>query len=257
MRKKRLFDPNDPAPFPLSRSKVELFLKCPRCFYLDRRLGIARPPGFPFNLNSAVDALLKNEFDEYRQRGEPHPLMVENGVDAIPFTHPELDTWRQNFKGVRVAHEASGFEVFGAIDDLWQDQSSGELMVVDYKATSKNNEVSIDAPWQISYKRQLEFYQWLLRGHGLDVCDRVYFVYCNGDRSLPRFDAQLHFKIKLIPYDGNDDWVEDTLIRACKILDAADPPPSNTNCEYCAFVQQAAPPQDSLRSGHPRNADIR
>jgi len=69
-RRRRLFDPDDPAPFPLSRSKVDLFISCPRCFYLDRRLGIARPPGFPFNLNSAVDTLLKNEFDEYRRSGE-------------------------------------------------------------------------------------------------------------------------------------------------------------------------------------------
>ena len=43
----------------LSRSKIGLFLECPRCFYIDNKLGTGRPPGFPFNLNSAVDALLK------------------------------------------------------------------------------------------------------------------------------------------------------------------------------------------------------
>ena len=240
-RRRRLFDPDDPAPFPLSRSKVDLFLSCPRCFYLDRRLGIARPPGFPFNLNSAVDTLLKNEFDEYRQQAEPHPLMVENGVEAIPYIHDELDTWRNNFKGVRVLHEPTGFEVFGAIDDLWQDKVSGQLMVVDYKATSKNSEVSIDAPWQISYKRQMEFYQWLLRGRGLDISDRGYFVYCNGDRSLPRFDAQLHFKIKLIPYDGDARWVEDTLTEARQLLVASDPPAPNEACEFCNYARQAHP----------------
>ena len=49
--------------YKLSRSKVDFFLNCPRCFYIDRRLGINQPSGFPFNLNSAVDNLLKNEFD--------------------------------------------------------------------------------------------------------------------------------------------------------------------------------------------------
>ena len=43
----------------LSRSKIGLFVECQRCFYIDNKLGTARPPGFPFNLNSAVDALLK------------------------------------------------------------------------------------------------------------------------------------------------------------------------------------------------------
>jgi hypothetical protein len=47
----------------LSRSKIDLFLECPRCFYLDNKLGLKRPPGYPFALNSAVDLLLKKEFD--------------------------------------------------------------------------------------------------------------------------------------------------------------------------------------------------
>ncbi|MBM3384555.1 MAG: hypothetical protein FJY40_05405 [Betaproteobacteria bacterium] len=53
---KNLFGPASPKPFALSRSKEDLFIECPRCFYLDRRLGIGRPAGFPFNFNSAVDA---------------------------------------------------------------------------------------------------------------------------------------------------------------------------------------------------------
>ena len=73
----KLYRPDNDTPFALSRPKVELFMGCPRCFYLDRRLGIARPAGFPFNLNSAVDALLKREFDRYRAEGAPHPLMNE------------------------------------------------------------------------------------------------------------------------------------------------------------------------------------
>ncbi len=31
-----------------------------------------------------------------------------------------------------------------------------ELIVVDYKATAKNGDVCIDAPWQVGYKRQIE-----------------------------------------------------------------------------------------------------
>ncbi len=166
MARHKLFDPDATTPFALSRSKVDLFLQCPRCFYLDRRLGIARPAGFPFNLNSAVDALLKTEFDRYRREGKPHPLMVEAGINAVPAPHPLLDTWRENFKGVRTVHEPTGFELFGAIDDLWRDLDTDELIVVDYKATSKATEVTLNADWQIGYKRQMEFYQWLLRQRG-------------------------------------------------------------------------------------------
>ena len=43
---KHLFDPDSTEPFKLSRSGLELFHDCPRCFYLDKRLGIGRPGGF-------------------------------------------------------------------------------------------------------------------------------------------------------------------------------------------------------------------
>ena len=60
-RKSYLYTPGSLSPFRLSRSKIDLFLNCPKCFYFDRRLGVGQPPGYPFSLNSAVDKLLKKE----------------------------------------------------------------------------------------------------------------------------------------------------------------------------------------------------
>ena len=65
-RSRNIYDPKSDKPFKISRSKIDRFVECPRCFYVDRRLGTDRPPGFPFNINSAVDTLLKKEFDVYR-----------------------------------------------------------------------------------------------------------------------------------------------------------------------------------------------
>jgi hypothetical protein len=239
VRKRNIYDPSDEKPFKLSRSKVDLFVNCPRCFYIDRRLGVSRPPGFPFNLNSAVDGLLKNEFDQYRASGEPHPLMSENGINAIPFQHENLETWRSNFKGVSYVDASTNFSLFGAVDDIWIDNDSGQLIVVDYKATSKNGEVTLDAGWQISYKRQMEFYQWLLRQNGFDVSDTGYFVYCNGDRARDRFDARLDFSIKVIPYTGSDNWVIGTVKAAHATLQSKDVPEASSDCEFCTYISEA------------------
>jgi hypothetical protein len=236
----KLYQPDSTTPFALSRTKVELFMDCPRCFYLDRRLGIARPPGFPFNLNSAVDALLKREFDRYRAQGAAHPMMTEGGIRAVPHAHLELEAWHNNFRGVRTTHAATNLELFGTIDDLWRDLDTGELMVVDYKATSKSAEVTLDAPWQDGYKRQMEFYQWLRRRQGLPVARRGWFVYCNARRDLASFDARLEFKIKLIAYDGDDGWVEGALAAIHDTLRAPAPPAVNEDCEYCRFAAGSA-----------------
>ena len=237
-RTRNIYDPKSTQFYKLSRTKLEDFSRCPRCFYLDRRLGVSRPPGFPFNLNSAVDELLKREFDTYRAKKEPHPYMIEAGIDAVPAQHPQLDDWRQNFKGVSFDHEQTGFTFFGAIDDLWL-QSDGRYLVCDYKATSKHGEVDLNAPWQISYKRQMEIYQWLLRANGLDVSDRAWFVYCNGYRDHSRFDRQLEFRISLLPYDGDDSWVENALYNAASTLKSDILPMPGNDCEFCLYRADA------------------
>ncbi len=233
-RIKNIFDPKSVISFKLSRTKVDLFLSCPRCFYFDRRLGIEQPPGYPFTLNSAVDALLKKEFDSYRRQGLAHPLMRAYNIDAIPFQHEKLSEWRSNFKGVSYLHKSTNFILTGAIDDIWVSPSK-ELFVVDYKSTSKKEEVSLEADWQIAYKRQMEFYQWLLRMNGFKVSSIGYFVYCNGITNKDSFDQKLEFDIKIIPYEGNGGWVEPTILAARKCLDADEIPNAHADCDFCEY----------------------
>jgi len=233
-RSRGLYNPNKKEPFKLSRSKIELFFDCPRCFYIDRRLGTGRPNGFPFNLNNAVDHLLKKEFDLHRAEMHTHPLMEKYGIKAIPFAHEKLDEWRENFVGVRALHEKSNILVFGAVDDIWVTPKR-ELIVVDYKATSKDGRVDLNADWQKSYKRQMEVYQWLLRRNGFKVSNTGYFVYCNGNRDAEAFDAKLEFDISVLPYVGSDSWVDDTLMRIKECLNSDTIPEANPECDHCAY----------------------
>jgi len=221
-------------PFKISRSKIDNFLECPRCFYIDRVLGTGRPPGYPFSLNNAVDTLFKKEFDIHRAEGTQHPLMRNYGIDAVPFQHEDIDEWRDNFIGVQFLHEPTNLLITGAIDDVWE-TPDGELIVVDYKATSKNGEINLDAEWQIGYKRQMEVYQWLLRQNGFKVSDTGYFVYANGLTDKEAFDAKLEFDVQLIPYTGKDDWIEPTLKKLKACLDSDEIPRAGHDCDYCMY----------------------
>ena len=232
------YDPHSTQPFRISRSKVQLWLDCPKCFYLDVRLGIKRPPGFPFSLNSAVDALLKKEFDVHRENKTTHSYIREAGLNAIPFQHENLDLWRNNFKGVSCLHKKTNFETFGAIDDLWLNLDTNEVIVVDYKATSKNDEVTLDAEWQDGYKNQMEFYQWLLRNNGLKVANQGWFVYCNGRKDLDGFNNHLEFIVKMLPYEGDTSWVDETLDRIKRCLESNSTPLSSDDCDYCKYVSE-------------------
>jgi hypothetical protein len=234
-RFKNLYNPEDKKPFKLSRSKLDLFFECPRCFYLDRRMGVGRPPGFPFTLNSAVDILLKQEFDVHRSSGKPHPLIEQYGIDAQPVPHGDLEKWRHNFTGVQCLHKPTNLLVFGAIDDLWQN-SKKEYIVVDYKATAVNEKIiALNKSYHESYKRQLEIYQWLLRRNGLTVSDTGYFLYCNGQKDRKAFDGKLEFDVTLIAHTGNDAWVEQAIIDAHTCLCNDHIPDANEDCDYCSY----------------------
>ncbi|WKZ26724.1 MAG: PD-(D/E)XK nuclease family protein [Candidatus Paceibacterota bacterium] len=188
-----------------------------------------------FTLNSAVDHLLKKEFDIHRAGKQAHPMMEKYGIKAVPFEHPDLEKWRHNFTGIQYLHPETGFLVFGAIDDVWINDKTKELHIVDYKATSKSEKPNLEGRWQQAYKRQMEIYQWLFRQNNFKVSDTGYFVYVNGRKDEKAFDGRLEFDVDIISYKGNDGWIENTLIEIAETFEKKELPEAAENCEHCAY----------------------
>lgn len=236
-RQRNLYKKGQKEPFTVSRSKIELFYQCQRCFYLDRKLGLGRPSMPGWALNSAVDHLLKNEFDLLREKGQKHALMEKYGLDAIPFKHKDLPEWRgdiSRFSGAKYLHKKTNLMIDGLVDDIWVNKDK-ELLIVDYKSTSTEKEISLDDEYKEGFKRQMEIYQWLFRQLGFKVSDTGYFVYANGLKGERTFDGKLDFDLILIPYDGNDNWVEPTILAIKETLDNDKLPEPAEDCEYCAY----------------------
>ena len=224
----------------LSRSTVEKYLTCPRCCVLDKKYQI-RPPSLPFTLNIAVDNLCKNEFDYYRRIQEPHPLFISKGIDAVPFKHQKLNDWRSNFKGIRYKSIEYSYDFGGAVDDIWQ-KKNGELIIVDVKATSRNNfdwaETYSKYEYAKAYKRQLEMYQWIFEKNGFKVASDAYLLYFNGRKNEDFFHNKLKFDVHLIKLDCSTLWVEPKIIETVKVLRSNDFPKPSSNCEYCNYLKK-------------------
>ncbi len=221
----------------VSRSKIELFSKCPRCFWLDVKKGIKRPPPAPYTINTAIDYLLKQEFDRYRAKGEPHPIMIEAGIEAVPYSSPEMDKWRHNFTGVQSHFKPADFLVFGAVDDIWINGNK-ELIVVDYKATGSNEHKIHEA-----YPRQMAIYQWLLRQNGYEVSPTGYFVFARANKAKGfsladenlsdgrgERQAALPFDIFVEPLECDSSWVSEILMKMRTVLDSDIPPDASEKC---------------------------
>jgi len=224
----------------LSRSKIDFYLECPRCFYLDNVLGTKRP-GFPsFNLNIAVDELFKKEFDVHRNAGTKHPIIEKYGLDAVPFQHDHMDIWRDPFVGISHTHQPTGLVVSGGVDDIWITPEN-KLIIVDYKSTSKEGKIVAlgDSPWEMQYTRQLGIYRWLLEQNGFLVEETGYLVYANASKSEPGFNNTLVFETTLIPVKTDTGWIDPALqdIKTC--LERKDLPSSGPTCEFCPYREAA------------------
>lgn len=223
----------------LSRYAVEMSIQCQRCFYLHYKHKI-RMDSFPFTLNMAVDNLVKNEFDIYRREKKPHPLFKEIGIDAVPFNHPNMDKWRNNFQGAYFDDDEKGYSFGGAVDDLWL-QSNGKLIVSDVKATAKTNfnweETCEKYEYPKAYKRQIEMYQFVFRRLGFEVDDVGFLLYFNGLRNNAFFEHKLLFDHHLIKLNCCDDWVEEAILKARKLLLNDELPPSSDSCDKCNYLK--------------------
>jgi len=228
------------AKWKLSRSKIDFFFECPRCFYLDNKLGTKRPQFPAFNLNIAVDELFKKEFDVHRKNQSPHPIMTKYGIEAVPFAHQDLDTWRDPFVGIMHTHTPTKLVVSGGVDDIWV-KPDGTLIIVDYKSTSKDGTIEAlgDSPWEQQYTRQLGVYRWLLEQNGFTVDPLGYLVYANADKNLDAFDDKLIFETTLVPVETDVSWIEDTLRKIKETLDASTLPTIGNTCEFCPYREAA------------------
>ena len=227
-RKSNLYQAGSPDTFRISRSKIDMFIQCPRCFYIDRRLGLGKPSMPGWSLNVAVDQLLKKEFDLLRKKGEAHELMKQYNIDAIPFDHPNLADWRDDYHryvGACVLHKPTNLEVCGIVDDIWINKA-GELLIVDYKATSTQKEISLEDEYKQGYKRQMEIYQWIYEQMGFKVSPTGYFVFANASKNRPNFDGRLEFAVT---------WVEKAIFDIKQCLESNEIPAANPDCEHCTY----------------------
>lgn len=240
MQRKRsnLYKPESSAPYNVSRSKIALFLECPQCFWLDRRLGIARPDMPGWSLNSAVDTLLKNEFDLLREKKEPHRLMLFHRIDAIPFNHPNFHIWRDDHNkkiGASFLHKTTNLNICGIIDDIWQNTENQQLHIVDYKSTSTDYKISLDGKYKDGYKRQMEVYQWIFDRMGFDISPTGYFLFANATKNRPGFHGKLEFESSILEYTGDTSWIEPTIIKLKQCLESNEAPESGKDCQHCAY----------------------
>lgn len=218
----------------LSPNSLNLYLECPHCFWLEKKMGIRRPPPYPYALNSAVDTLLKEEFDEYRSKNEAHPLLIEHNIPAKLFTNQSLlNQWRSNFSGIRYYDSQINATLFGAVDDVLEFED-GKLAPLDYKSTGSKVANVYDR-----FQIQMDIYTYLLEKNGFKTPRKGYLAFYIVDKENGFID-RLPFRKELHTIDTNPDDVYDLFKEAVSVLRMAAPPSHNPDCKFSQWFKGAS-----------------
>ena len=136
-RHRGAFKPENQAPYELSRSKVDTFIECKGCFWLDRVAGVQQPDMPSFTINTTTDILLKRDADAVRGKASL-PLWEAYGLGhLIPFEHEHLENWTksrqfgQDATFFNADHGESNIRLGGGLDDVFLNTQSGQLHIVD------------------------------------------------------------------------------------------------------------------------------
>jgi len=245
-RASSIYQPNQNSDFKISRGKFSDFLTCPRCFYMDRVLGLDSPGTPGWTLNETTDLLLKKEFDECRQTQTPHRLFLKNDLaHLVPFRHNDIDKWRDSLHhGLMTRFFDTNIILTGGVDDIWLNTKNKRLVLADYKSQANSKPLSAESylsdAYKKSYKVQMDFYAFLLLKMGFQVDETAYFLVCNADRAANGFFGEMKFQEALIPYNWDASWIDAQVYSMIEVLNSHNIPSAHPSCKNCAYALRRA-----------------
>ena len=253
-QKWRIYSPNQNKDFQLSRSRFDEFMNCPRCFYLKVNKGFMSPSTPGWTLNTLTDTLLKKEFDECRAKQEPHRIMITNNLShLVPYASEIIkdkkgndklliEEWRDSLHyGIKHRFKDTNIILQGGVDDVWFNTKTKELVIADYKSQHKkeiSQETYFNDPYKEGYKRQLDYYAYILKGMGFKVSSDAYFYICNAKEIDEGFHGKMLFDEVLIHYKIRTDYLETEIQKMIDTMNSENIPSSHDSCENCAYAHQ-------------------
>ena len=220
----------------LSPSALNLFLDCPRCFWLEKARNIKRPRGIFPSLPGGMDRGIKLHFDNFRAQAKlPPELHGPNfeGVELYP-NQAQLNKWREWRTGLEYK-DPDGSSLSGALDDLLV---RGELYIpFDYK-TKGSPTTEEDAIKY--YQNQLDCYALLLESNHLPTAGFAFLLYYS-PKTVGEKGSVL-FELQAIKIETNIERARQTFRKALELL-KGNRPSSSPNCEYCNWLRKFAVPQ--------------
>ncbi len=212
----------------LSPSSLNIFLDCPKCFWLEKNRSIKRPRGIFPSLPGGMDSVIKTYFDAYRIKDEMPPEVKDRLQGKLFANMSKLEKWR-SWSQTELSYEDNAINaaLSGALDDCLVE--NGFYIPLDYK--TRGSEL-IEDPRKY-YQTQLDCYCLILDASGFRTKGLAYLLYF---WPLEVFEeGMMRFKVKPIRIETNIDSARKIFRDAVACL-KGEIPQASMHCEYCSFV---------------------
>lgn len=211
----------------LSPSTLNLFLECPRCFWLHINENIHRPRGpFP-SLPMGMDNVIKIYFDKYRVKGQLPPE-IEGKVEGKLISDLELlNKWRNWKTGLEYKDQILGVSLFGALDDCLV--SDKYYIPLDYKTRGSAPQEGDSEKY---YGNQLDCYTLLLEENDYPIKNFGYLIYYYPKEAKEK--GRVDFNVEVIKLNTDPNRAKKVLKDAIKLLNGPIAP-HHSECEYCIW----------------------
>jgi PD-(D/E)XK nuclease superfamily len=214
----------------LSKSALEVFQSCPKCFWMDKMSKVGRPRGPMPSVVNAIDAQMKALVEGCVSAGTPVPYLA--GCDQLPYPDRQkvgtFRSWR-TFQAMVEAGDRT-IKAWGELDDLLV-EGDGSVSPWDYKSKGT-------APTQEYCEKynqnQGDMYHLLLEGQGLKCSGRAMFTYI-----WPEFVSRgglIQFQYMNIVMETDPARAKKILNAAAECLEGPCPKEGELSCNYCNFI---------------------
>lgn len=213
----------------LSKSTLEIFLECPKCFWLAKNAKLERPRNPMPGILNAIDGLMKDYVIARVLRGEP--VQYLEGSSLIP--HPDrgmvkkFGNWR-TFQ-MRTVLEGTPVQAWGGIDDLLLDVETNKVSPWDFKSKAEAGDEEYTRKW---YQLQADLYHLILEGNALDCSGFAYFTYVFPEAVE---EGSMKFGYTTIQIESDPNRALQVVRDATLCLDGPIPEHSET-CPTCLYI---------------------
>jgi len=237
----------------LSKSQLDKFQDCPRCFWLKHKHGLDQPEMISSKVWKGIERITQAHYETHRQaQTTPSNIIGQVPVGAIPYQGEKIDLKSLRYWGKGLAFEVDGITVTTALDDMlqWTVDGKTKYAVIDYKSKSKETDEASTAEL---YQNQADVFDLACNLNKHPTDGLVYFDYWypievtagDQERTLQRWGSQI------IALKADHDRVKNLVLAAAACLDSAMPEPNILRvkgkkgeklegCPVCIYVQERA-----------------